>query len=98
MNELKEILADGEISPRERRLLDRIRIQSGISEERAAELEAYLTAPQLTAEEQEYLNEYKEIIAEGEVTENERRLLDKILRMNGISNERAKEIEAIAKR
>ena len=92
--ELKEILVDGEISPRERRLLEKIRVQSGISKERAAELERTLTKPQLTAEEQEYLNEYKAIIADGEITEKERRLLDKILKLNGISSKRARELEA----
>ena len=96
--ELKEILADGEISPRERRLLEKIRVQFGISEQRASELEESLTALQLTEEEQEYLNEYKEIIADGEVSEKERRLLDKILKLNGISQERAREIEASVKR
>lgn len=95
---MKEILADGEISPRERRLLDKIRIQYGISEERAAELENSLTAQKLTEEEQEYLDEYKNIIADGEITEKERRLLDKILKLNGISTERAREIEASVKR
>lgn len=96
--ELKEILADGEISPRERRLLEKIRVQFGISEQRASELEESLTALQLTEEEQEYLDEYKEIIADGEVSEKERRLLDKILKLNGISQERAREIEASVKR
>lgn len=96
--ELKDILADGEISPRERRLLEKIRVQFGISEQRAAELEKSLTALQLTEEEQEYLDEYKEIIADGEVSEKERRLLDKILRLNGISQERAREIEASVKK
>lgn len=98
MTELKEILADGEISPRERRLLERIRIQCGISEERAVALEQSLASLQLTAEEQEYLDEYKEIAADGEITEKERRLLDKILRLNGISQERAREIEASVRR
>lgn len=98
MTELKEILADGEISPRERRLLERIRIQCGISEERAVTLEQSLASLQLTAEEQEYLDEYKEIAADGEITEKERRLLDKILRLNGISQERAREIEASVRR
>lgn len=98
LTELKEILADGEISPRERRLLEKIRIQSGISEERAAELENSLTALKLTKEEQEYLDEYKDVIADGEITEKARRLLDKFRKLNGISEERAKEIEASVKR
>lgn len=95
LTELKEILADGEISSRERRLLERIRMQFGISEKRAAELEETLSAPKLTEEEQEYLDEYKAIIADGAITEKERRLLDKILKLNNISHERSKEIEAM---
>lgn len=95
--ELNNILSDGEISPRERRLLEKIRVKFGISEQRASELEESLTILRLSEEEQEYLNEYKEIIVDGEVSEKERRLLDKILKLNGISQERAKEIEAYAK-
>ena len=97
ITELKDILSDGDITPRERRLLDKIRIQFGISEQRAKELEESLTTLQLTEEEQEYLNEYKEIIVGGEITEKERRLLDKILKLNGISQDRAREIEASVK-
>ena len=97
ITELKEILTDGDITPRERRLLDKIRIQFGISEQRAKELEESLTTLQLTEEEQEYLNEYKEIIVGREITEKERRLLDKILKLNGISQDRAREIEASVK-
>ncbi|WP_061869396.1 hypothetical protein [Prevotella intermedia] len=95
--ELNNILSDGEISPRERRLLEKIRVKFGISEQRASELEESLTILRLSEEEQEYLNEYKEIIVDGEVSEKERRLLDKILKLNGISQERAREIEAYAK-
>ena len=95
LNELKEILADGEISARERRLLDKIRVQLGISEARAKELEESL-CPKLTPEEQEYLNEYKEIIAEGEISARDQRFLEKLKKANGISDERAKEIEALA--
>lgn len=95
LSELKEILSDGEISPRERRLLDKIREQLSISEERAAELEASLSSPSLTPEEQEYLDEYKEIVAEGEISARDQRFLDKLKKANGISEERAKEIEAL---
>lgn len=93
INELKEILEDGEISPRERRLLEKIRVQLGISEERAAELEASLSSPQLTPEEQEYLNEYREIVAEGDISARDQRYLDKLKTANGISDQRAREIE-----
>lgn len=93
LKEFKEIIADGDITERERRLLNKIRAQFGISVERGEELEAMIMQPSLTPEEQEYLSEYKEIIAEGEVSERERRFLEKLRKANGISEERAAEIE-----
>lgn len=94
LNELKEILADGEISPRERRLLDKIRVSLGITENRAKELEDSLT-PKLTLEEQEYLDEYREIIAGGEILPRDQRFLEKLKKANGISDKRALEIEKL---
>lgn len=94
---LKEIIADdGEITNRERRLLEKLRTKLGISESRAKELEDTLANPSLTAEEQEYLDEYKSIVADGEISDKERKLLDKIRKMSGISEERAREIENMA--
>lgn len=90
---LKEFLSDSEISERERKMLDRIRKAFGISEKRAAELEASLK-PQLTEDEQEYVEMYREYIEKGEITEKERRRLDKFAAALGISEERIKEIEA----
>ncbi len=94
---LKEIIAeDGEITDRERRLLEKLRTKLGISESRAKELELSLSNTTLTSEEQEYLDEYKSILADGEITDRERKLLDRIRRMSGISEERAREIEKMA--
>lgn len=95
LEELKACLEeDAEISPRERRLLNRIREKLGISEERAAELEASLVKPQLTEEEQEYLEEYKACLEEdGEITPKARRMLDRFRNRLGIFEERALEIE-----
>lgn len=85
---------DNEISPKERRLLDRLRTKLNISEERAKELEESLKTPQLTEDEQEYLEEYKLCIEEdSEISSKERRLLDKLRDKLGISVERAKELE-----
>lgn len=97
LEELKECLADGEIGGSERRLLNKWRIKLGISEERAAELEASLQKPQLTEEEQEYLEAYQDAMEDGAISEKERRLLDKLMKMNNISEERAKEIEMLNK-
>lgn len=86
---------DAEITPRERKMLDRIRQKLGISEGRAQELEASLTKPQLTEDEQEYLDMYHEYAEKGEVTEKERRRLDKFAAAMGITAERVKEIEKV---
>lgn len=93
LKELKDILADGEISYRERRLLEKIRIQLGISEDRSAELENSLSTSTLTPEEQEYFDEYQELIADGNISDRDQRFLDKLKKANDISEERAKEIE-----
>lgn len=96
LENLKEFLEDDEeITPRERKMLNRIRQSLGISEERAQELEASLAKPQLTEDEQEYLDIYHEYAEKGEVTEKERRRLDKFAAAMGISAERAKEIEKV---
>lgn len=96
LNEYMEMLSDGEISDRDRRFLNKIMKANGISPERAAQLESMVTSPSLSEEEQEYLDEYKEIIAEGEITARDRRFLEKLKKANGISDARAKEIEALA--
>lgn len=97
IDELKECFADGEIGGSERRLLNKLRIKLGISEERATELEASLQKPQLTEEEQEYLEAYQDAMEDGVISDKERRLLDKLMKMNNISKERAKEIELLDK-
>ena len=94
LNELKACLEeDGEISSKERRLLNRLRERLGITEERAEVLEASLLKPELTEEEKEYLDEYKACIEEGELSPKEIRLLNRLRMSLGISEERAKELE-----
>lgn len=96
LDELKVCLEeDGEISSKERRLLNRLRERLGITEERAEVLEASLLKPELTEEEQEYLNEYKACIEEGELSSKEIRLLNRLRISLGISEERARELENI---
>ncbi|MCI7008078.1 MAG: hypothetical protein MR919_03620 [Parabacteroides sp.] len=97
IEELKACLEeDEEISSRERRLLNRLRDRLGISEARANELEESLKKPQLTEDEQEYYEEYKACLEDGNrVSEKERRLLEKLRKMLGISEDRAKEIECL---
>lgn len=94
IDEVRDCLSDGEIGPRERRLLEKIREKLGISHERAVELEATLLLTQLTDEEQEYLTEFKECVVDGMVSAKERRLLEKMRIMLGITEQRAKELES----
>lgn len=94
IDEVRDCLSDGEIGPRERRLLEKIREKLGISKERAVVLEATLLATQLSDEEQEYLTEFKECVVDGMVSAKERRLLEKMRIMLGISEQRAKELES----
>lgn len=84
---------DGEISPKERRLLDKLREKLGISEARAKAIEASLSTASLSNEEQEYLESYKEASVDGTISEKERKLLEKLRIMYGISENRAKELE-----
>ncbi len=92
---VKDCLEDGEIGVRERKLLDKIRVKNGISEERAKELEATLSAPQLTDDEKEYLEAFKDACEDGKVSDKQRRLLEKLRVMYGISEERARELEKV---
>lgn len=87
------LLEDGEITAKERRLLDKLRIKLGISEERAKELEVSVNDPVLTTEEQDYIESYKEALVDGTLSDKERRLLEKLRVMYGISEERARELE-----
>ena len=91
---VKDCLEDGEIGSRERKLLDKIRVKNGISKERAKELESTLTVPQLTQDELEYLEMYQEYTEKGEITEKERRRLDKFAKALGLTEKRINELEA----
>ena len=98
LEELKVCYEDGVITDKERRLLDRLRKSLGISEARAAELEAMCQPNTLTAEEQEYADEVKVCLEDdGVITAKERRLLEKLAKSLGISPNRASEIERMVK-
>ena len=97
LDEVKACLEDdGEITARERRLLDKLCSSLGISATRAAELEALAAGkPELTESEKEYLDEYKACLEEdGVISERERRLLDRLAKSLNITPERAHKIEA----
>lgn len=95
IDEVRKRLVDGKIRGTGRKLINKMREQLGISEARAAELEASVTTPQLTDDEKEYLEAYREASANGEISDAERRDLDNLRNMLGISKKRAKEIEKI---
>lgn len=93
LDEFKATQEDGEIGPRERKSLERARVRLGISEARAAEIEASVSAPKLTDEENAYLAEVKAVLEDGEIGPRERKSLERVRTRLGISEERAKEIE-----
>lgn len=93
-DELKDMISDGCISDRDRRFLEKIKKANGITDKRAKELEEMLN-PKLTPGEEEYLAEYKEVILEGSISDRDRRYLEKIKKANGISEQRASELEKL---
>lgn len=90
---LVDCYSGGEISEREQHMIERMRVSMGISEQRAAELKAMIQAPQMTEDEQEYLDMYREYAEKGEVTDKERNRLCKYASALGITADRAAELE-----
>lgn len=88
------ILEDGLISDTERRFLERKRLKLGLSEEQAARVES-MCFPSLTDAEKEYMEFYKEIVGEDEVTERKRRMLNREADSLGITQERALQLETL---
>ena len=85
---------DGQIDERERAILERFRTRYNITPERAQELEAQaIASAQLTPAEQEYLEEYKNSLQNGEISERERRLLNRLATALGIDEARVAELE-----
>ena len=87
-------LNDGEIGDLERKSLNRRRVKLGISEERASEIELMCQPVQtLSDEEVEYMEIYKEICGNGEVSPRMRKILMREADNLGISYDRASELE-----
>jgi uncharacterized membrane protein YhaH (DUF805 family) len=89
------LLEEGAIDAEGRKLLERKRVRWEISEERANEIEQMCFSASYTKEEQEYMEIYQELCADGEMTERKRRMLDRERDLLGISQERAKELESL---
>lgn len=75
-----------------RKFLDRLCRRYNISPERAAVIEK-MAAPKLTDDEKEYLDSVKEVLADGEMSPRDRKLLNRLRDSLGISEERAAELE-----
>ncbi len=86
------MLEDGDIDDAARRMLERKRVKLGISEERAVLIESQLK-PSLTDEEKEYIETFKEICIDGEISPRIRKMLDREADSLGISKDRASQLE-----
>jgi hypothetical protein len=87
---------DGKIDDDERKILERKRQKFGISAERGKELEFAILKEKFTADEVEYIEEIRTIFEEdGEISETDRKILERRRMKLNISVERAKELELI---
>ena len=86
------VLEDGVIGDAERRLLERKRQKYCVSEERAKLIEESC-APSLSEEEKEYIEIYKDMLEDGEISERRRKILNKEAESLGIPHSRVNELE-----
>ena len=88
---------ESEISAHSRKFLERKRQNLGLSETRAQEIEDMVKASlvSFTDEEKEYMEALDDVIEDGVIPDNVRRLLERERKSLGISEERAKELEEI---
>lgn len=86
-----------EIDAHSRKFLERKRQKLGLSETRAQEIEDMVKASlvSFTDEEKEYMEALDDVIEDGAIPDNVRRLLERERKSLGISEERAKELEGI---
>ena len=86
-----------EIDAHSRKFLERKRQKLGLSETRAQEIEDMVKASlvSFTDEEKEYMEALDDVIEDGVIPDNVRRLLERERKSLGISEERAKELEEI---
>lgn len=86
-----------EIDVHSRKFLERKRQKLGLSETRAQEIEDMVKASlvSFTDEEKEYMEALDDVIEDGVIPDNVRRLLERERKSLGISEKRAKELEEI---
>lgn len=88
------VLEDGVIGDVERRLLDRKRQKFGVSEDRAKLIEESCK-PSLSDEEKEYIEIYRDMLEDGEISERRRKMLKREAETLGIADSRAFELESL---
>ena len=95
VEEIKFMLEDdGVIDTQEQQMLEEMRKTLGISAERSKQIEnIVINQGDLTKEEKEYLEKFKTFTIDGIVTERERRILNRLANLLGISEHRAIELE-----
>lgn len=86
---------DGQIDEQERKILDGMLRVLDITSERAQQLELIvLNKGDLTKEEKEYIEKFKDFVtADGVVSDRERRILNRLANLLGITEKRAIELE-----
>lgn len=85
---------DGIIDEKERRVLNRLKDKLKISDEKADYLEnQFLASTTYSENEKEYIEEYKEFLNDGEITEKERRILNRFATRLCLTPERVAELE-----
>ena len=97
----EDACADETVTDDERRMLNKIKDRLKISDDKVAELEEFVQnkslAPQLSEEEQEYVEFLEDAYEDGNVTDDERRILKKKKDKLGITDERAEDLEKMLK-
>ena len=85
---------DGIIDDKERRILERLRVKMDISPELALRIEhEVLSVGNLTEDEKEYIEIFQEMLNDGEITDKERRMLNRFAIRLKLTEERITQLE-----
>ncbi|WCM42113.1 TerB family tellurite resistance protein [Flavobacterium sp. CBA20B-1] len=90
IEEYKFLIADGELSERDQRILNRLRQKLNITEERASEL--ITTLNNYSDKEKELIEEINFMLQDGEISEREERILLRLASKIGVPHERCLEL------
>lgn len=86
---------DGKIDDQERMFLERKRMKLGISEERAQQIEAMFSTPDLTEDEKSYIEVVKDFVVDGAIPNSAMRMLARERKTLNLTDERAAELEKL---